>query len=365
MNWYYVQGSEQKGPVTEAELAQLVANGTVTASTLVWREGMDQWAPWSTVQAGQSDPPPVNAPAAGTCAVCRQAFAPDDLVEVGGRPVCAACKPTLLQQLREGSTAWNSAAGFQSSAGTSHGSLTDEDIIARDYDLPVTQMFDQARRMMFEEASTLLLAGALVTLVLMACGFVPYLGAIAGMILQGPINGGFQIMLLRRIRGANVTVGDAFCGFGPRFWKLSGAYFFPVFLTGLVFIPMVAAFALLFFGLGVTSTGASGVGVPFLLAAIGIGLVSILVAIRFSIGWFWTLCLVADRHYPVGEAMKLSRKVVSRHFWLHIWLLVFSGIVGFIGLLLCGIGIFVATPIIALATTLLYEHVFNGLASRE
>lgn len=367
MNWYYAQGSEQKGPVTEAELAQLAADGTVTANTLVWREGMEQWTPWSVIQASQAGAPPASLPGAGTCSVCRQPFAPDDLVHLGGRSVCAACKPVLIQQLRQGSATLGSSGTPADPSNAAHGSLTPDDIIARDYDVPVTAMFGDAWQRLFAEPGTLLVAGALITFILFASGIVPYLGAIAGFILHGPLYGGLLLLFLRRIRGGTVTVSDAFCGFGPRFWKMSWAYIAPLLLTSLVFIPIVILITVLAVGTGmaVGAAGAGGIAVSFIVLAIMLGLASVLIAMYFSIGWFWTLCLVADRRLPVGEAMKLSRKVVGRHFWLHVWLLMFSGIVGFIGFLACGIGIFVATPLIALTSALVYERIFYGLASRE
>ncbi|MGD1886242.1 MAG: DUF805 domain-containing protein [Cohaesibacteraceae bacterium] len=42
--WYYADGGEQKGPVSDEEIANLIASGTVRADTLVWREGMENWA---------------------------------------------------------------------------------------------------------------------------------------------------------------------------------------------------------------------------------------------------------------------------------------------------------------------------------
>jgi hypothetical protein len=66
-NWFYtVDGQEKKGPVPESELRQLLASGQVTAVTLVWCEGMANWAPAGQVAGLQ---PPVAtgaAPAAGT-----------------------------------------------------------------------------------------------------------------------------------------------------------------------------------------------------------------------------------------------------------------------------------------------------------
>jgi uncharacterized RDD family membrane protein YckC len=55
-----------------------------------------------------------NAAAAVYCSQCGRASASYELVSVGGRLVCANCKPILLQQIREGSaaTAAHVYAGF-------------------------------------------------------------------------------------------------------------------------------------------------------------------------------------------------------------------------------------------------------------
>jgi uncharacterized membrane protein YhaH (DUF805 family) len=64
--WYYATGEERQGPVEATEIERLVATGTVTADTLVWREGLAGWEAASahfpsTTSAGS--PPPL-APAA-------------------------------------------------------------------------------------------------------------------------------------------------------------------------------------------------------------------------------------------------------------------------------------------------------------
>ena len=51
MNWYYDQGGQRQGPIPEAELDRLLASGTITLSTLVWCEGMADWAPLGKARA--------------------------------------------------------------------------------------------------------------------------------------------------------------------------------------------------------------------------------------------------------------------------------------------------------------------------
>ncbi|MGE9297363.1 MAG: GYF domain-containing protein [Puniceicoccales bacterium] len=51
MEWYYAEGNERRGPVTQAELGRLVHAGAIAAETLVWRDGLPQWTPYQQVSA--------------------------------------------------------------------------------------------------------------------------------------------------------------------------------------------------------------------------------------------------------------------------------------------------------------------------
>ena len=42
-SWFFASQGKQQGPYPEAQLREFVANGTVTAETLVWSEGMAEW----------------------------------------------------------------------------------------------------------------------------------------------------------------------------------------------------------------------------------------------------------------------------------------------------------------------------------
>jgi hypothetical protein len=69
-NWYYSSdGQEKKGPVEEGELKQMLSIGQLPAATLVWSEGMANWAPASTVAALQQQ-------AAGVASAAAVAAAP-------------------------------------------------------------------------------------------------------------------------------------------------------------------------------------------------------------------------------------------------------------------------------------------------
>jgi uncharacterized RDD family membrane protein YckC/DNA-directed RNA polymerase subunit RPC12/RpoP len=110
MNWHYVQSGEAKGPVSDQEFQNLIAQGVIGPSTLVWRDGMAEWVPLSQagVQAAPAAAPPQILPGglapsgAAVCSQCGRAFPPGEVIQVGSLNVCAECKPAFLQRVREG-----------------------------------------------------------------------------------------------------------------------------------------------------------------------------------------------------------------------------------------------------------------------
>ena len=92
--WYYVDNGQQQGPFDEAQFEELIAGGSVNPGTYVWKEGQPNWLPLGQVRGvvAQGD----------TCQVCQKPVGSDNLIELSGVRVCAACKPVALQSLREG-----------------------------------------------------------------------------------------------------------------------------------------------------------------------------------------------------------------------------------------------------------------------
>jgi len=91
MNWFYAEGSQQKGPVSDFDLAALVREGTVRPETLIWREGLPDWQP--VLKARPDLATSSGAPVLGGMAVPEQS------------------KDLLVQQMREGVLLEPSAPG--------------------------------------------------------------------------------------------------------------------------------------------------------------------------------------------------------------------------------------------------------------
>jgi hypothetical protein len=57
--------------------------------------------------------------------------------------------------------------------------------------------------------------------------------------------------------------------------------------------------------------------------------------------------------------MQLSRKVVSRHWWMALALCIVAGIISVIGLCLCCIGVFFTMPLGLVVAMNAYEKMFS------
>jgi hypothetical protein len=106
MEWYYAEGDRQCGPVSENELQQLATSGRVRADSLVWREGMENWTPFSSVQlapplAGAATLRMAGSAPGTSCSECGLSFPPNELVRVQNSWICATCKPRFMQKLSQ------------------------------------------------------------------------------------------------------------------------------------------------------------------------------------------------------------------------------------------------------------------------
>jgi GYF domain 2 len=50
-DWFYSNGDDRKGPVTEEELRRLIADGQLKPGDLVWQDGMADWVEARTVES--------------------------------------------------------------------------------------------------------------------------------------------------------------------------------------------------------------------------------------------------------------------------------------------------------------------------
>jgi len=105
MKWFYADQGQQKGPVDESALNDLVLAGVVRDDTLVWNEGMPNWQTHGSLRGVAPTSKPLSGVAGMDtryCGECGRPSPASELVAIGPASICAMCKPAYLQKLRQG-----------------------------------------------------------------------------------------------------------------------------------------------------------------------------------------------------------------------------------------------------------------------
>jgi hypothetical protein len=196
--------------------------------------------------------------------------------------------------------------------------------LARNAQVDIGTAFSRAWALIWEYPGPCIGGAAIVLGVSLGLALIPLLGALATIVIAGPLNGGFFYVLLRRIRGEAVSAGDVFVGFGIAFAQL--------FLAHLV---------------------------VSLLTCVGLVL-CILPGIYLAVGYLFALPLVIDKRMEFWTAMEVSRQVVHRHWWIIFAYAILSMLVICLGALLCGVGLLVAMPLVMAGLMCSYEDLFGS-----
>jgi len=146
---------------------------------------------------------------------------------------------------------------------------------------------------------------------------------IAGMPFSTVLMGGLFRYYLKIIRGQPATIADAFSGFSHGFAQLA--------ILGLV---------------------------QGILIYLGFAL-CLLPGIYLAVAWYFAVFLIADQGMDFWSAMELSRKVVTKHWFMVFGFMLVMGLLAAAGLIACCIGVLVSMPVGMLAIALGYETIFR------
>jgi tRNA A-37 threonylcarbamoyl transferase component Bud32 len=148
--------------------------------------------------------------------------------------------------------------------------------------------------------------------------------ALVGVVISGPLMGGLCLYFLKKIRGEQAGVGTAFSGFSSAF--------LPLFLASLVTTLFTTAgfFCLLLPG------------------------------IYLAVAWTFTLALVIDKRLGFWPAMRLSRKMISKHWWKFFGFIIVLSLIKMAGMLVFVVGSLVTAPVALAALMYAYEDIFGA-----
>ena len=294
---YKVIGGDQKeyGPASAEELRQWFAAGRLNAQSLVQVEGSSEWKPLASF----SEFADLFAGAqhlGGSATV--GPLSPDEILARDydlGIGGCIARSWTVLKE------------HFWPVVGISFLVL----LLMGAVDQVLSLISKPAMDDLFREHKVS--AGGVVIILVTSLGFTP---------LYTIMTGGLMKYYLKVLRGESATIGDAFSGFS----SAAG----PLALLGLV----------------------SG-----FLTLIGY-LLCVLPGIYLNVSWIFAIPLVIDRQLDFWNAMELSRKVVSKHWFVVFAFTLIVGLLACSGILVCCVGILVTIPLGWMSLLCAYEDIF-------
>lgn len=104
-DWYYTDDVlAQQGPVDESTLLDLNESGGIHAKSLVWKEGMEEWAPFGTQAAPMFGETEEGQPVEiGVCAHSGRIYPVEELIPYGEALIGPEHKDAFVQELMESS----------------------------------------------------------------------------------------------------------------------------------------------------------------------------------------------------------------------------------------------------------------------
>lgn len=189
-------------------------------------------------------------------------------------------------------------------------------------------------------------------------------------LVTGPLMGGVFLVYLKTIRGQATGVGEMFEGFQRAYLQLFLGYLMMSLIFGGCLLPFqfvwhIKAGPLLeqMQHMQNDPTAVQNL-LPQLLSAAG-GSMPVLFICLVPMTFFYvclqfTLPLIIDQEMDFGTAMKTSLKMVMKHWWYVFGLTVLAGLVSFLGVFGCCIGVLFTAPIGMAATMYAYETIFGA-----
>lgn len=315
--WFYETSGERHGPSDGGEILRLYRSGEIKSDNLVWREGLENWIPFSSSElAAGAGPPPVPASLATT-----------------PPPVPARSEPFVPRHARLRS-------GFRPGIRSCYGRAWE--LLAANF-WPMVGCF------------------ALTSLIL---GVASQFG-IPIFFMMYPLMGGLYWYILRRVRGQDANIDMLFEGFRRQFGALA------VLNLIVVGIGIVAMLLFVLFIGGVIAIVAAGgaelesrleepvaiaamIGGSFLLLVV----VSIPLLVLSQVGNFATL-LILDCGLKVGEAMSLAWTATKPFIIKFMLFMLLNALLSLIGMVALYVGMFITGAWATVALVYLYEDAFG------
>ncbi|WPD22692.1 MAG: hypothetical protein SD837_21215 [Candidatus Electrothrix scaldis] len=263
------------------------------------------------------------------CTGCGNTFPEDELIELGGRLICATCKPVALQKLKEGAV--ESGSGGLESGIAGHYTLQAKEVLSEAWEKVKGSKMTIAGAVfaMYCITALLMFIGGAALNMLGLNGQNLTLFIISQLILQlvsGAVSAllysGLMMMGVRRAVDEPISFSTLFDGFDKAKQIIIVAF--------LQTIIIMLGFLLL-----------------------------VIPGIYLSIGYLMTYPLIIEKDLSPWEAMEASRKAIHHHWFQVFGLFFVMGLIFMISALPLGIGTFWTMPMGIIMFGIVYRTIFG------
>jgi hypothetical protein len=276
-----------------------------------------------------------------------------ETVEIGGRRICASCKPVVVQRMIEGTA--SGAGGLDPEALLAD--LRSGGGYTIDIGSVVSRSFDVVKENLWPSIGVSLLMGIIAG----AGGIIPFIGVFITWVLHGMVTGGTYRYFLLKVRGEGSTLNDAFTGFqAPRMKELMLAGMVVSAPWTIINLFSLSVQLISIFQMKQIDPSFESAALPGLIAAMG-GL--LLIAMVFALLWSPALIILSDEPIGFWKALELSRRLVMQRPFSWIGLYLMMVLLMLAGMLALCVGLFFVTPMLSVMLAMVWDDIRNQAAA--
>jgi len=250
------------------------------------------------------------------------------------------------------------------------------DFTGRDYELDLGGCISRGWSLVTGNFGVLFVGALVYFLIEMAIGGlsrIPIIGALVSLgnfVISGPLMAGVYYMFIRAIRGEPAEIGDIFSGFKRGFLQLFLGLLVQSILVGLCMAPFIVILLVKLLPMLQHMDPHAMANpdqqlefvkslMPVVLGTLPWLLICAIPATYLSVCWKFTLPLIIDKQVDFITAMKLSWKMVNKHWFQVFGVILLVSLLNIVGLLVCCVGLLFTVPVGFAALMYAYETIFG------
>lgn len=250
------------------------------------------------------------------------------------------------------------------------------DFLERDYELDLGGCVTRGWNLVTSHFSTLFVGSLLYFLINLAIGGlsnIPLIGFIftlGNFVISGPLIAGVFYLFILTMRKQPAEISEIFSGFKRGFVQMFLGTLVQGIVVGLCLLPFIIILAVKLVPMlhGIDPQTMQNPDkqmelvkrmMPVLLGSLPWLFICVIPATYLGVCWKFTLPLIIDKQVDFATAMKLSWKMVNKHWWQVFGVIMLIALLNVAGALVCCVGLLFTVPVGFAALMYAYETIFG------